>query len=100
MPRGGQALPRAMLRPLASAHAFGGPPWQWRRISTLFWTRSGSKSLAEILKAPVSALQGISDGDADLLKQAFNIKTVGDLGKNKYFRAAQLLTQLTEAGAK
>jgi hypothetical protein len=59
-----------------------------------------SKSLAEILKAPVSALQGISEGDADLLKQAFNIKTVGDLGKNKYFRAAQLLTQLTEAGAK
>ena len=48
----------------------------------------------------MSALQGISEGDADLLKQAFDIKTVGDLGKNKFFRAAQLLTQLTEAGAK
>jgi hypothetical protein len=48
----------------------------------------------------VSALQGVSEGDADLLKQAFNIKTVGDLGKNKYFRAAQLLVQLAEAGAK
>ena len=59
-----------------------------------------SKSLAEVLKAPVSALQGVSDGDADLLKQAFNIKTVGDLGTNKFFRAAQLLTQLSEAGAK
>jgi hypothetical protein len=59
-----------------------------------------SKSLAEVLKAPVSALQGVSEGDADLLKQAFNIKTVGDLGKNKFFRAAQLLTQLAEAGAK
>jgi hypothetical protein len=59
-----------------------------------------SKSLAEVLKAPVSALQGVSEGDADLLKQAFNIKTVGDLGKNKFFRAAQLLTQLVEAGAK
>jgi hypothetical protein len=59
-----------------------------------------NKSLADILKAPVSALQGVSDGDADLLKQAFNIKTVGDLGKNKYFRAAQLLAQLSEAGAK
>ena len=33
-----------------------------------------NKSLAEILKAPVSALQGVSEGDADLLKQAFNIK--------------------------
>lgn len=39
-------------------------------------------------------------GDADLLKQAFNIKTVGDLGKNKHFRAARLLAQLSEAGAK
>jgi hypothetical protein len=57
-------------------------------------------SLTEILKAPVSALQGVSEGDADLLEQAFNIKTVGDLGKNKYFRAAQLLPQLAEAGAK
>jgi hypothetical protein len=59
-----------------------------------------SKPLAEVLKAPVSALSGVSEGDADLLKQAFNIKTVGDLGKNKFFRAAQLLTQLSEAGAK
>jgi hypothetical protein len=58
------------------------------------------KPLADILKAPVSALQGVSEGDGDLLKQAFNIKTVGDLGKNKYFRAAQLLVQLSEAGAK
>jgi hypothetical protein len=33
-------------------------------------------------------------------KQAFNIKTVGDLGRNKYFRAAALLSQLKEAGAK
>jgi hypothetical protein len=57
-------------------------------------------SLAEVLAAPVSALAGVSDGDADLLKSAFNIKTVGDLGKNKYFRAAQLLTQLAEDGAK
>jgi hypothetical protein len=59
-----------------------------------------SKSLAEVLKAPVSALQGVTEGDADLLKQAFNVKTVGDLGSNKYFRAAQLLAQLAEAGAK
>jgi hypothetical protein len=58
------------------------------------------KSLTEVLKAPVSALKGLSEGDGDLLKQAFNIKTVGDLGKNKFFRAAQLLTQLDEAGAK
>jgi hypothetical protein len=59
-----------------------------------------NKPLSEVLKAPVAALAGVSDGDADLLKQAFNITTVGDLGRNKFFRAAALLTQLGEAGAK
>jgi hypothetical protein len=58
------------------------------------------KALADIVAAPVDALQGVSEGDAKLLKDAFNIKTVGDLGKNKYFRAAQLLTQLAELGGK
>lgn len=57
-------------------------------------------SLADLLKAPVSALKGVSDGDAELLQKAFNVKTIGDLGKNKFFRAAQLLTQLAEDGAK
>jgi hypothetical protein len=55
------------------------------------------KSLEEVLKAPVSALAGVSDGDADALKQAFNVKTVGDLGKNKYFRAAQAMSLLGDA---
>jgi hypothetical protein len=59
-----------------------------------------SKTLAELLKAPVSALAGVSDGDAHHLKDAFNIKTIGDLGKNKFFRAATLISQLHESGAK
>jgi hypothetical protein len=58
------------------------------------------KSLTEILKAPVSALQGVSEADAEALRSAFNVKTVGDLGKNKFFRAAQALALLGEAGAK
>jgi len=58
------------------------------------------KSLSEILKAPVSALQGVSEGDAEALRAAFNVKTVGDLGRNKFFRAVQALTLLGEAGAK
>ncbi len=45
-------------------------------------------------------MAGVSEGDAELLKDAFNIKTVGDLGRNKYFRAAQLLSQLEQDGAK
>ncbi|WP_352237025.1 hypothetical protein [Lentzea sp. NBRC 102530] len=50
--------------------------------------------LTEILDAPVDALQGVSPGDAEKLKAAFNIKTVRDLGTNKYFRAAVTLLDL------
>jgi hypothetical protein len=52
-------------------------------------------SLAELIDAPVSALAGVSDGDAQLLQQAFNIKTIGDLGRNKFFRVAASLVDLS-----
>ncbi|MEU9888478.1 hypothetical protein [Sphaerisporangium sp. NPDC051011] len=55
------------------------------------------KTLPEIVKAPVSALAGVSDGDAKLLKEAFRINTVGDLGRNKYFRTAVALTDLADS---
>jgi hypothetical protein len=54
-----------------------------------------SKSLEEILDAPVSALAGVSDGDAEKLDAAFGIKTVRDLGNNKYFTAAAALVALS-----
>ncbi len=53
--------------------------------------------LHELIKAPVSAIAGVSDGDAELLQKAFNIRTVGDLGQNKFFRAAQALSVLAES---
>ena len=56
-----------------------------------------NKSADEIVKAPVTALAGVSEGDAEHLKAAFNIKTVGDLAKNKQFRAAMLVAGLAEA---
>jgi hypothetical protein len=55
-----------------------------------------SKSLDEILAAPVSALAGVTDDDAEALKRAFRIKTIADLGKNKYFLVAQAMLQLTK----
>jgi hypothetical protein len=55
------------------------------------------KSLAELVDAPVAALAGVSENDAKLLADAFNIKTVGDLGRNKYFRAAAAVVDLTGA---
>ena len=51
-------------------------------------------SLAEIAKAPVTALAGVSEGDGEHLAAAFGIKTVGDLGTNKYFRLAAAITDL------
>lgn len=55
-----------------------------------------SQSLTEILAAPVTALAGVSEDDAVALQKAFRIKTVADLGKNKYFLAAQAMLQLTK----
>jgi hypothetical protein len=52
------------------------------------------KSLTELMDAPVSALSGVSDGDAELLAEAFNVKTIGDLGRNKHFRAAAAMVDL------
>ncbi|MFI7602904.1 hypothetical protein [Actinoplanes sp. NPDC049681] len=53
-----------------------------------------STSPAELVDAPVSALSGVSESDGEALKQAFNIKTIGDLAGNKYIRAAQAIAEL------
>jgi len=53
------------------------------------------KTLQEVLAAPVSALAGVTDADGELLQKAFNIKTVGDLGKNKYFAWAHAMVALS-----
>jgi hypothetical protein len=52
------------------------------------------KTLSELVDAPVSVLAGVSEGDAKLLAEAFNVKTIGDLGRNKFFRAASALVDL------
>jgi len=49
---------------------------------------------AELADAPVDALAGVSAADAAALKQAFNVKTVGDLGRNKYIVAAVAIAAL------
>ena len=53
-----------------------------------------SSSPAELVDAPVSALAGVSEGDADLLQKAFNIKTIGDLAGNSHFRAAAAIVEI------
>ncbi|MFV2128122.1 hypothetical protein ACFHWS_26890 [Micromonospora sp. LOL_013] len=63
-------------------------------LTTLVDKAYQDKSLAEIVAAPVASLKGVSESDAKLLKDAFGIVTVGDLGRNPYFRTAQALVNL------
>lgn len=52
------------------------------------------KDFAELVKAPVSALQGVSEADATALASALGIKTIGDLASNKYVKWAQAIANL------
>ncbi|MCX5193639.1 hypothetical protein OOK31_06990 [Streptomyces sp. NBC_00249] len=54
------------------------------------------KPLAEILSAPVAALKGVTDKDAELLQQAFGVRTVADFGQLKYARWASALVALNQ----
>ncbi|AWS42857.1 hypothetical protein AB0M44_43090 [Streptosporangium subroseum] len=53
--------------------------------------------LEQLPDAPVGALAGVSEADAEALAKAFGVKTVRDLGRNKYFRAAAAIVDLAEA---
>jgi len=57
-----------------------------------------SKSPEEPLDAPVAALAGVSDGDAEHLTAAFGIRTVRDRGTRRYFAIAQALVALAAHG--
>ena len=65
-------------------------------LSDKFDTAYEGKSVEELAKAPVGALQGLSEADALKLQEALNIKTVKDLGTNKFFLWAQAVAQLAE----
>ena len=53
-------------------------------------------TLKEVAASPVDAIAGISEGDAKLLKEAFNVKTVADLAKLKYVKWAQAICTLAD----
>ena len=54
------------------------------------------KTLKEIADAPVDALEGVSEADAELLKKAFNVKTIRDLANLKYVKWAQAIVTLAD----
>ncbi|MCA1007708.1 hypothetical protein LCL87_18505 [Rhodococcus hoagii] len=65
-------------------------------IASKFDKAFESRSVDDLADAPVSALQGVSDSDAEHLLAAFGIRTVRDLGTNKFFLWAQAVAKLAE----
>jgi hypothetical protein len=57
-----------------------------------------TKSLKDVLQLPASALQGVTEKDAEALQSAFGIKTIEDMGRSKHFRIAQSLVNMAELG--
>jgi hypothetical protein len=54
------------------------------------------KSFKELVSAPVTAIAGVTESDAEHLKAAFNVKTVKDLATLKYALWAQAIVTLAE----
>ena len=55
-----------------------------------------SMPLKQIVKQPVSAIQGVSEGDAKHLKEAFGVDSIEELANLKYVKIAQALVALAE----
>ena len=58
-----------------------------------------SSPLIDLVSAPVSALSGVTDADADGLQQAFGISTIGDLADNTFVRAAVAIVEMAKVAA-
>jgi len=53
-------------------------------------------SLKDLVNAPVAAISGVTDNDAKLLQEAFNVKTIYDLARLKYVKIAQAICILAK----
>lgn len=52
------------------------------------------KTLKEVLDGPARAIWGVLPEDAAMLEKAFSIKTVRDMGTNKFFLRARAIAAL------
>ena len=57
-------------------------------------------NFSELAEAPVEALSGLSQGDAEALKKALNIRTISDLAQNKFVLTAQAVVALSASAKK
>ncbi len=55
-----------------------------------------SKSLKEIADAPIAALQGVSERQAELLYEAFKIKTIRQLADLRFTTWAKAICNLAD----
>jgi hypothetical protein len=66
-------------------------------IVKFFDKKYEEKSIEELVKAPVSAISGVSESDAEDLEKAFRIKTVKDFATNRYVKLAQGINYFSES---
>jgi hypothetical protein len=55
-----------------------------------------SSSVTDLVDAPVSALSGVDEAEAEGLRQAFGIQTIGDLADNAFVRAAIAIREMAK----
>jgi hypothetical protein len=55
-----------------------------------------NETWSDVARAPISAINGVSEDDGVYLQRAFNIKTIQDLAENKFVRVAQTIISLAE----
>jgi hypothetical protein len=58
-----------------------------------------SSTLTDLVNAPVSALSGVSEEEAEGLRLAFGIATIGDLADNEFVRAAVAIRAMAGVAA-
>ena len=56
----------------------------------------GEMDFAELAAAPIEALAGLSASDAERLKRALGIRTIGDLGRHPAIVAAVAIAALSD----
>ena len=66
-------------------------------VSQFFDKDYEQKEFDELADAPVDAIQGLSQSDAEALEQALNIKTIRDLAEHKFVRIAQAVVALSDS---
>lgn len=69
-------------------------------VTKFFDKEYEQKEFSELVEAPVAAIAGLSQADAEALTKALNIKTIRELAENKYVLIAQAVVALSRTTKK